>query len=55
MIVDPVELVSGIPLDREAIDKLMRRNPDRDDQWHPTVDFDAVFIPDAPKKWSLIE
>jgi branched-chain amino acid transport system substrate-binding protein len=26
----------------------------RDDQWHPIVDFDAVFIPDAPKKAGLI-
>lgn len=54
MIIDPVERISGIPLDREAIDDLMRRNPDRDDQWHPNVDFDAVFIPDAPKKAGLV-
>ncbi len=51
---DPVERISGIPLNREAIDNLGRRNPDRDDQWHPIVDFDAVFIPDAPKKAGLI-
>ncbi|MBC2711045.1 MAG: penicillin-binding protein activator [Desulfosarcina sp.] len=37
-----------------AIDDLGRRNPDRDDQWHPIVDFDAVFIPDAPKKAGLV-
>jgi ABC-type branched-subunit amino acid transport system substrate-binding protein len=54
VIADPVEWISGIPLDREAIDDLGRRNPDRDDQWHPIVDFDAVFIPDAPKKAGLI-
>ena len=54
VIADPVERISGIPLDRDAIDDLGRRNPDRDDQWHPIVDFDAVFIPDAPKKAGLI-
>jgi ABC-type branched-subunit amino acid transport system substrate-binding protein len=51
---DPVERISGIPLEREAIDRLGRRSPDRDDQWHPIVDFDAVFIPDAPKKAGLV-
>ncbi|MBC2742914.1 MAG: penicillin-binding protein activator [Desulfosarcina sp.] len=54
LIADPVERISGIPLDRDAIDDLGRRNPDRDDQWHPIVDFDAVFIPDAPKKAGLV-
>ena len=51
---DPVERISGIPLDREAINDIERRNPGRDDQWHPHVDFDAVFIPDAPKKAGLV-
>lgn len=54
VIADPLERISGIPLDRHAIDDLGRRHPDRDDQWHPMVDFDAVFIPDAPKKAGLI-
>ncbi|WP_319404538.1 penicillin-binding protein activator [uncultured Desulfosarcina sp.] len=54
VIADPVERISGIPLDRKAIEDLGRRNPDKDDQWHPLVDFDAVFIPDAPKKAGLI-
>jgi ABC-type branched-subunit amino acid transport system substrate-binding protein len=54
VIADPVERISGIPLDRETIDDLGRHNPGRDDQWHPIVDFDAVFIPDAPKKAGLI-
>ena len=54
VIADPVERISGIPLDRQTIDDLGRHNSDRDDQWHPIVDFDAVFIPDAPKKAGLI-
>ena len=54
VIADPVERISGIPLDRDAIDDLGRHHSDRDDQWHPIVDFDAVFIPDAPKKAGLI-
>jgi ABC-type branched-subunit amino acid transport system substrate-binding protein len=54
LIEDPVERISGIPLDRDAIDDLGRRSPARDDQWHPIVDFDAVFIPDAPKKAGLV-
>jgi branched-chain amino acid transport system substrate-binding protein len=54
VIADPVERISGIPLSRQAIDDLGRRNLDRDDQWHPIVDFDVVFIPDAPKKAGLI-
>jgi ABC-type branched-subunit amino acid transport system substrate-binding protein len=54
LIEDPVERISGIPLDRDAIDDLGRRSPARDDQWHPMVDFDAVFIPDAPKKAGLV-
>jgi branched-chain amino acid transport system substrate-binding protein len=54
VIADPVERISGIPLDRKAIDNLGRHNPDREDQWHPIVEFDAVFIPDAPKKAGLI-
>jgi hypothetical protein len=29
VIADPVERISGIPLDREAIDNLGRRNPDQ--------------------------
>lgn len=53
-ITDPLERISGIPLDREVIDTFGRRSPARDDQWHPVVDFDAVFIPDAPKKAGLI-
>ncbi len=54
LIDDPVERISGIPLDRDAIDNLGRRSPARDDQWRPIVDFDAVFIPDAPKKAGLV-
>ena len=54
LIDDPVERISGIPLDRDTIDALGRRSPARDDQWHPIVDFDAVFIPDAPKKAGLV-
>ena len=54
LIDDPVERISGIPLDRDTIDSLGRRSPARDDQWHPIVDFDAVFIPDAPKKAGLV-
>ena len=54
LIADPVERISGIPLDRKAIDNLGRHNSDREDQWHPIVEFDAVFIPDAPKKAGLI-
>ncbi|MFO7716889.1 ABC transporter substrate-binding protein [Desulfosarcina sp.] len=54
LIDDPVERISGIPLDRDAIDELGRRTPGRDDQWHPIVDFEAVFIPDAPKKAGLV-
>jgi branched-chain amino acid transport system substrate-binding protein len=53
-IADPLEVLTGIPLEREAIDALGRRNLDRDDQWHPIVDFDAIFIPDAPKKAGLV-
>ena len=52
--VDPLERISGIPLDRESINAIVRRHPGRDDQWHPQVDFDAVFIPDAPKKAGLV-
>ncbi|HSO19490.1 MAG TPA: penicillin-binding protein activator, partial [Desulfosarcina sp.] len=51
---DPVERLSGLPLKRTVIDDLMRPHPGRDDQWHPVVDFDAVFIPDAPKKAGLV-
>jgi ABC-type branched-subunit amino acid transport system substrate-binding protein len=54
LIADPMERISGIPLDRKAIDNLGRHNPDREDQWHPIVEFDAIFIPDAPKKAGLI-
>ncbi|BBO67548.1 hypothetical protein DSCA_14780 [Desulfosarcina alkanivorans] len=54
LIDDPVERISGIPLARDVIDGLGRRSPDRDDQWHPILDFDAVFIPDAPKKAGLV-
>ena len=52
--IDPLEALTGIPLNREAIDALGRRRVDRDDQWHPIVDFDAIFIPDAPKKAGLV-
>jgi len=52
VIADPIEEISGLLLDRDAIDDLNRRN--REDEWHPVVDFDAVFIPDAPKKAGLI-
>ena len=51
---DPVVRLSGIPLGREDLDDLTRRTPDSDDQWHPVVDFDALFIPDAPKKAALV-
>ncbi|MBR9987614.1 MAG: penicillin-binding protein activator [Desulfosarcina sp.] len=54
VIADPVERISGIPLDRKAIENLGRHHSDREDQWHPIVEFDAVFIPDAPKKAGLI-
>lgn len=54
LINDPLERFSGIPLDRETLDDLGRSNSEREDQWHPIVDFDAVFIPDAPKKAGLI-
>lgn len=54
VIADPVERISGLPLDRKAIDDLGRHHSDREDQWHPIVEFDAVFIPDAPKKAGLI-
>jgi ABC-type branched-subunit amino acid transport system substrate-binding protein len=54
LLVDPLERISGIPLERKSIDAIVRRNPGRDDQWHPKVDFDAVFIPDAPKKAGLV-
>jgi ABC-type branched-subunit amino acid transport system substrate-binding protein len=49
-----LEVLTGIPLDPESIDALGRRNVDRDDQWDPIVDFDAIFIPDAPKKAGLV-
>jgi ABC-type branched-subunit amino acid transport system substrate-binding protein len=49
---DPLELLSGLPLDREVIERLERRH--RQDRWYPVVDFDALFIPDAPKKAGLI-
>jgi branched-chain amino acid transport system substrate-binding protein len=52
--IDPVARISGIPLDREALDDLGRRNSGREDRWDPIVDFDAVFIPDAPKKAGLV-
>lgn len=52
--IDPVVRLCGVPLDRETLDELGRRNADREDQWHPIVDFDAVFIPDAPKKAGLV-
>ncbi len=51
---DPVERLSGLPLERRVIDDLTRPYSGRDDQWHPIVDFDAVFIPDAPKKAGLV-
>jgi len=54
LIDDPVERISGIPLDRDVIDALGRRTRNGGDQWHPIVDFDAVFIPDAPKKAGLV-
>lgn len=53
-VVDPVERISGLPLDRQSMDQLVRRPSDRGDQWHPILDFDAVFIPDAPKKAGLV-
>jgi len=52
--IDPVVRICGVPLDREALDDLGRRNVGREDQWNPIVDFDAVFIPDAPKKAGLV-
>ena len=51
---DSLERTSGIPLPRETIDRFGHRNTDREDVWHPIVDFDAVFIPDAPKKAGLV-
>jgi hypothetical protein len=51
---DPVERFSGLPLNRETIDRLGLRKRDVEDQWNPDIDFDAVFIPDAPKKAGLI-
>lgn len=51
---DPVERLSGIPLDRRTIDQLTRRTSQRDDQWQPVLNFDALFIPDAPKKAGLV-
>ncbi|MGA6926220.1 MAG: penicillin-binding protein activator [Desulfosarcina sp.] len=53
-IADPLERISGLPLDRDVIDHLGRRSPDSDDRWHPIVDFDAVFIPDASKKAGMV-
>jgi ABC-type branched-subunit amino acid transport system substrate-binding protein len=53
-ITDPVERITGFPLDREALDDLGRPQADREDQWHPKIDFDALFIPDAPKKAGLV-
>jgi branched-chain amino acid transport system substrate-binding protein len=53
-IADPVERVTGFPLDRESLDDLGRHQPDRADQWHPKIDFDALFIPDAPKTAGLL-
>ena len=52
--VDPVERICGIPLDRDDLDDLGRRTATREDRWDPIVDFDAVFIPDAPKKAGLV-
>ena len=49
---DPLALLSGLPLDRETLNRLERRH--REDRWYPVVDFDAIFIPDAPKKAGLI-
>lgn len=54
LIGDDVERLTGIPMDRDTIDSLSRRSMDSDDQWHPIVDFEAVFIPDAPKKAGLV-
>jgi ABC-type branched-subunit amino acid transport system substrate-binding protein len=51
---DPVERLTGLPLGRETIDRIGLRARDVDDQWNPVIDFDAVFIPDAPKKAGLI-
>ena len=51
---DPVERITGIPLPRPTIDQLGRRVRNEEDQWYPIVDFDAVFIPDAPKKAGLV-
>lgn len=49
---DALETLCGLPLDRETINRLERRH--REDRWYPVVDFDALFIPDAPKKAGLI-
>ena len=51
---DLLPVLTGIPLAPETIDALGRRDVDREDQWHPILDFDAVFIPDAPKKAGLV-
>ncbi len=44
----------GIPLGRDALDRIIHRKTSREDTWNPVVDFDAVFIPDAPKKAGLV-
>lgn len=53
-VIDPLERLSGLPLDRQSIDEFGRRHMQQDDQWNPIVDFDAVFIPDGPKKAGLV-
>ena len=54
LVADPVERLSGILLDRDSLDTIVRRSINREELWHPIIDFDAVFIPDAPKKAGLI-
>ena len=44
-IIDPVERITGLPLDREVIDELARRNPGRDDQWHPPYGLRGSIYP----------
>ncbi len=54
LIADPLERLSGLPFNRQTMDAIVRRSFNREERWHPIVDFDAVFIPDAPKKAGLI-
>ena len=52
--IDLEDALIGIPLGHATLERITQRNPDREDHWYPIVDFDAVFIPDAPKKAGLV-